>query len=272
MKLSEQDTRLFYNLMLPLQFFVNQKLRIHNIKCIEDYHGLSVEQMAMVRNALYENIGLIDSFIQENPENFSAEYLAIISEWKKFIKGSFFIERLLSKYAILIQKDEVYGVLGLTQSFEELTHFADLPLYVDTILLPFKGKIVYDGFLKFNNIFFGGGIKWSLKETYMSAKQNNRIIESLEKPEAGKQKKSSPKLIKDWKPELDELAQKANKLKGTADSPAIYTPAFSLVKASIEFAQLAVSNPNDEEGLYRALKKIRRSLNKSDTVLYREDF
>jgi hypothetical protein len=271
MKLSEQDTRLYYQLMWALQFYVNQGLKIHDIKHIEDYARTSIEQKAMVRDAIYENVGLIDSFIQDNPQNFTEENLAIILGWKKFIKGSFFIERLLNKYAIFILEDKVYGVFGLTQSFDELTHYADLPLYVDTVLLPFKDKIIYDGLLQYKNISFGGSIKHSLKETYMHAKQNNLIIESLENIQGKNQIKSEPKSMKDWKPELDELAHRVNKLKGSADSPAIYGPAFSLVKASIEFAQLAVSDPNDEEGLYKALQKVRRALNKSGTVLYREE-
>ena len=90
MKLSKQDTELFYQLMWALQFYVNQKLNIHDVKCFEDYAGFSIDQKSTVRNALYENEGLIDSFILENPQKLSTEYLAVIAEWKKFIKGSFF--------------------------------------------------------------------------------------------------------------------------------------------------------------------------------------
>ncbi len=272
MKLSEQDTKLFFQLMWALQFYVNQKLKIHDIKYIDDYADSATGQKVKVREALYENIELIDSFIQENPQNFAKADLAIISEWKKFIKGSFFIERLLKKYAVFIQEDKVYGVLGLSQSFDELTYNANLPLYIDTVLLPFKGKIVYDGLLGFQNIFFGGGIKRSLKEIYMRAKQNNRINDSLEKPQVKNQNKSEPKSLRNWKPELEELAHRAKKLKGSTESPAIFTSAFSLVKASIEFAQLAVSDANDQETLHKALRKVRRAFNKSNTVLYREEY
>jgi hypothetical protein len=271
MKLSEQDTKLFFQLMWALQFYVNQTLKIHDIKCIDDYAASATDQKVKVREALYENIELIDSFVQENPQNFSAENLAIISKWKKFIKGSFFIERLLKKYAVFMQDEKVYAVLGLSQSFDQLTYNANLPLYVDTVLLPFKDKIIYDGLLRIQNIYFGGGIKRSLKETYMRAKQNNRIIDSLEKSQAENQNILEPKSLKDWKPELEELALKAKKLKGSVESPAIYSPAFSLVKASIEFAKLAVLDANDQEGLYKALQKVRRAFNKSNTVLYREE-
>ena len=166
---------------------------------------------------------------------------------------------------------EVYGVLGLNESFDELTFNASLPMFIDTVLLPFKGKITYDGLIGFRNIYFGGGIRRGLKETYMRAKQNNRIIESLEKPLAANQRPSKPKPTKDWRPELAELARKAKALKGSVDDPAIYTPAFSLVKASIEFAQAAASDANGLEGLQKALQKVRRAYNKSNTVLSREE-
>lgn len=272
MKLSEQDAKRYFELMWALQFYVNHKLQIHDIKIIDEYADTSTDQKVKVRDALFENTNLIDSFVQENPQNFSEKTLRIVSEWKNFIRGNFFIERLLKKYAVFIQEDKVYAVVGLSQSFNELTYYSTLPLYVDTVLLPFKGKIIYDGLLGFRNIYFGGGIKRSLKETYMRAKQNTRIIDKLEKSNVEKPKISKLKSLKDWKPELDELANKAKKLKGSVEHPAIYSPAFSLVKASVEFAQLAVSESNDQDKLYKALKKVKRAFNKSSTVLYREEY
>ena len=273
MKLSEQEAKLFFQLMWALQFYVNHKLKIHPvIQSIDDYADSSTEKKVKVREALYENLEFIDSFVQENPQNFPKENLAMVSNWKNFIRGQFFIERLLKKYAVFIQEDAVYGVLGLSQGFDELTYHSNLPLYVDTILLPFKGKMIYDGILGFRNIYFGGGIKRSLKETYLKAKQNNRIIDSLEISREENQKKSKPKSLKNWKPELDELASKVKKLRGAVEHPAIYSPAFSLVKASVEFAQLAVTNANDQESLHKALQKVRRAFNKSNTVLYREEY
>ena len=147
-----------------------------------------------------------------------------------------------------------------------------LPLYVQTVLLPFKGKIVYDGLFQAYNIYFGGGIKRDLRESYMRAKQNNRIIESLEPTQNGTRKKKLSKPFKKWLPELSELAGKAKILSGGAEHPAIYSPAFSLVKASIEFARLAVSDSADLDDLYKSLRKVERALSKSNTVLNREEY
>ncbi len=271
MRLSEQDAELFFELLWALQFYVNQKLKILPIKSLGDYHKAPTDQKVKARDAVYQNIDLVDSFVRENPNNFSSDHLEIISKWKHFISGSFFIERQLKKYAIFIQDDRVYGVLGLNESFDELAFGAGLPLFIETVLLPFKGKITYDGLIGFRNIYFGSGIRRGLKETYMRAKQNNRIIVSLEKPPAEQQRQSTPKSTKDWGPELAELAMKGKALRGSVDDPAIYSPAFSLVRASIEFAQAAASDADDLEGLHKALKKVRRAYNKTNTVLSRKE-
>ena len=275
MKVSDKDAKLFFDLMWGLQYFVNQKFKIHsNIKSLEEYKECSTEAKIEVRSALYSNITTIDSYVEENPLKLSTDKLEIISAWKYFVQGSFHIERYLKRCAIFIENNEVYGVLGLHQSFDEIIHRSRLPLYVQTVLLPFKGKIIYDGIFQAHNIFFGGGIKSDLKESYMKAKQNNRIIESFDTAtkNSPKNEANKNKSLKDWRPELNELAKASKKLRGKATDPAIFSPAFSLVKASIEFAQIAVSDVNDQEELYKALNKVRRAFNKSSTVLSRQEY
>ncbi len=272
MKLSEQDGKLFFKLMWELHLYVNHKLKIYpEVQSFDDYAGLDQNLKIKVRDALFENTKFIDSFVRENPHNYSKEELLIISSWKSFIKGRFFIERILKKYNIFIQDDEVYAVSALAQRIDELIYHYNLPLFVEAILLPFKGKIVYDGFLAIKPMFFGGNITRGLKETYMRAKQNNRIIDTLEALPGGNklQKKSKP--IKNWEPELEELLGQVKKLKGSTNSPLIYETSFSLLKASVEFARLAVSSSSSPKTLRKSLEKVRRAYNKSSTVLNRED-
>ena len=273
MKLSEQDSKHYFQLMWALQFYANDKRKIHtDIKSIDEYANAAIEQKALVRNAVFEDVEIIDAFVQENPQNFSVEDLMIIQKWKEFIKGQFFIERILKKYAVFIQDDDVYAVLGISEDLDVLACSSRLPLYVNAILLPFKGEIIYDGFLGLVNIYFGGGIKHRLRETYMRAKQNQRVIESLETSYEEKSKALKPQISKNWTPELDELADRSKKLRGSREGPAIHAPAFALVKASIGFAQLAASDPDDVEGLFKMLAKVRRAYHKSNTVLSREEY
>ncbi|SLM32110.1 conserved hypothetical protein [Desulfamplus magnetovallimortis] len=272
MKLTEQEARKFFNLMWALQYFVNKKLAIiPDIKSVDEYAECNTEEKIEVRKALYKDKKYFDMFVKENPQNFSEEDLSVIREWKNFIDGDFHIERFLKKYTVFIRGDQVYGVMGLYQGVDELIHSSHLPLYVKTVLLPYKGKIVYDGLFQSYNIYFGGGIKRELKESYMIAKQNNRIIETLEYSPKTTKKKEAAKPVKNWKPELDRLAKIAKNLRGSSDSPAIYSPAFGLIKASIEFARLAESDLDDQDSLYKSLKKVESALKKSYKVLDRQE-
>jgi hypothetical protein len=272
MKMSEKDVELFFDLMWPLQYYVNQRLNLlADLDSIADYTKCSVEEKYKVRNALFADKTLIDNFISENPQGLSKDHLAIVSTWKQAVHGNFHIERFLKRYAILIQDDKVYGVLGLHQGLEELIHGSHLPLYVETVLLPFQECIVYDGVISSFNLHFGGGIKRRLKETYLKAKQNQRIIETLHpaKPVSPQKKPARP--LKDWTAELDTLSEKAKKLRASSNDPAIHSPAFSLVKASIEFAQASVRESPDAAAVYKALNKVIRAVRKSSTILERQE-
>ena len=96
---------------------------------------------------------------------------------------------------------------------------------VQAVLLPFKGKIVYDGMLSFYNIYFGKGIRSGLNEAYMAAKQNDRIVTTLEpelvKPARQKRKKPA----QDWGPVVDDLVRTTAKIKG---GPAVQSSARSV--------------------------------------------
>ena len=272
MQLSKKDLELYFELMWSLLFFVNQQLKLYPaIKKVKYMEYADMEERVALRDALYENIGFVDSFIKQNPYNFSEEKLLIIAGWKNVIGGEFFVERFLKNFTVFIQDETVYAVLGLRKPLSEIIPRSRLPLYINTYLLPFKGKIVYDGVYGSGNFYFGGGIKEDLRETYMRAKQNQRIIHSLEPAQKTAKKKKAAKTTKNWKPELKALVNKSKKLRSTADSPAIYSPGFSLAKASIQFAELAVTDPDDVDGLYAILQKAQRSLNKAMTVLNRTE-
>jgi hypothetical protein len=67
MKVSDHDADLFFELMFPLQFFVNQQVHIlPKVNTLQKYLDCSLQQKLPVRDALYENINLIDAFIQQS--------------------------------------------------------------------------------------------------------------------------------------------------------------------------------------------------------------
>jgi len=273
MKLSTQDAAEFFNLMWSLQAYVNQRLAIvPDVASVEAYGNLPTSDKLAVRDALYDNIHLIDSFLEAAQGQISDEQREIVQGWKEFKQGDFFIERLLKKYAIFIGGDKVYGVIALYETFEEMLPYVRLPYYTKAVLLPFKGKLIYDGMLQGYSMSFGGGIKSNLKETYLAAKQNGRIIESFGTANPGKKADIKGSQVKDWSPTLNELLKQVKKLKSNREAPAIQSPTFSIAKASIELAKIAVETPDDLDELWKALKKVNRAVSKTAKVLNRMDY
>lgn len=271
MKLSTQDADLFFEIMWPLQFFVNQRLKIlPKIKTVEQYARLSSQDKLKVRNALFENLDLIEAFVKENPRQLSVDKLEIVASWQNCVVGDFYIERMLKKYNIFISSnDKVYAVLGLYDALEEIIHKSRLPMYVRAVLLPFKGIIIYDGLFQSTNIFFGGNITAELKEVYLSAKQNGEIIESLEPGAAPSKQQPTQTVTKDWTPILEEMLTQAKQLRGGGGQPRLNSPAFSLLRASLDLAYSAVSNPQDLDGLFKQLNKVEQAARKVENTLYR---
>jgi len=270
MQLLPEDASLFFKLMPALQTFANQELQVvKKLNSIEQYHNISNEQRIKLRNAFYKKPELINNFVQENPFGFTVEELEIISGWKNFIAGDFYIERILKKYAIFIGDNKVYGVLALTEPFRHVLGGMPLPIYIKTVLLPFKGKIIYDGLIEGYNIYFGSGVSTSISNLYQAAKLQGKIVESLDPdwqlPE--------PKVVvqKNWKPLLDELIEKASKLRARNSEGVIMSPAFSLVRASLEFTQVAFENPDDFDALEKPLQKVQRAFDKLQDTVYFSD-
>lgn len=270
MKVPAEEANLFFRLMWGLQFYVNQQYQIlSNIKSAKEYADLPMSEKVKVRDVLWKNPNLIDAYVENNPDSLSAQELDKVSKWKRFVSGGFQIFRYLENHTIFIgEKSQVYGVLGLYDNLEDLFSGRPLPMMVAAVLLPFKGKIVYDGVLKGYNIFFGGGIRSGLKEEYMAAKQNDRIITTLEsEATTQKQVRHQQKPGKDWKPVVEEIVRASEKMRG--GSP-VQNAAFALLRDSARVVQSVMQRSNGLEEIWRLKQQVQKALSRLQKILERD--
>ena len=184
MLLEPQDVELFFRLHRTLMFFVNQRLKVipDNLALPEEFAALSPEVRLKVRDALLANVDLIDSFVAKNPARLSEGELDIVRSWRHLVTGNFYVFRELKKYTVFLSTTDpaiAYGVLALSQPFEDLIG-PYLPVLTQTVLLPFKDKIVYDGLMtSYHRISFGAGIRRSLNGSFKEAKLRHGIVASL---------------------------------------------------------------------------------------------
>jgi hypothetical protein len=134
-------------------------------------------------------------------------------------------------------------------------------------VLPFKGRIIYDGLLMSRNIIFGSGIRGNLNETYQAAKQAGNIIESLE-PGVELERRPKPKKpARDWSLVLNGIVETTEQLKQAEN--VFQTRAFSVLKASARLAQVAAHDPDKLDEIAQQAKSVQRALRQLDTALSR---
>ena len=208
MNLSPDDVKLFYKLFPALLLFVNERHRIEGVTTDDQLMSLPAERRFAIREKLYQNNYLIDEFVHSNPRQFTSEELVIVQGWKSYLKGQFYLVKQLKKHPIFLEFDQeakAYGVLAIADLFSELVPF--IPIIVETVLIPFKGQIIYDGLISSRSIYLGAGIKRSLNNGYNEAKAKYGVITSLSDATPVAKSKSDTQLLKSF------LSSKANRAK-----------------------------------------------------------
>jgi hypothetical protein len=182
MILEPHETQRFYNIWFPLLHYVNQRRNlVAELPAKPQDGSIGPDDAYKVSSALWSEDALRDAFIAENPFDLPPADLALVRSWDHRVAGDFYVFRHLKKYSVFIAQgtpDRVYGVLGLVSPFEDVLPLPP-PVLVRAVLLPFEGRITYDGLFSFYNVYFGSGIRGGLNDTYRNAKERGQIVTTL---------------------------------------------------------------------------------------------
>lgn len=280
MNLSVEETTLFYRLFWGLMAYANRHLKvIPKVSVPQDFATADPNDVGKLRNALWEHPNLLERFVAENPEGLSDEELAIVSSWRHRVASDFYILRFLKKYAVFMNGREplhLYGVLGLYDSLEEVVRGRPVPIMVRAVLLPFRDKIIYDSLLNVYSIYFGGGIRSSLKEDYNRLKEREGIIEGLVGPTGEPQvrtsldRRASRKPAPDWRAVVDEIVAQTQKMR-QADTR-LQGAAFGLLRATANLVQATLQQPEALDEHRHHLRQVRRALTRLENLLVEEEY
>ena len=202
MILQPHETERFYRIWFAMLSYANRRLKlVRDLPESPRVGSIDVQDAFKVATAVWADDALRHSFIEENPTGLPPEDLALARSWDRRVAGDFYIFRYLKKYTVLIDQSEqarVYGVLGLVSPIEDVVPHP-LPTLVRMTLLPFEGRITYDGLLAPYNVYFGSGIRSNLTDIYRSANERGAIITSLEATAAASPQQSRAEIVKDNK-------------------------------------------------------------------------
>ena len=146
MVLNDEQNGLFFDVMDSLLYYVNDRFRVVEGFTLDYSSPLDDVKSSLVAHALWENVAIIDDFVRENPYRLPQRCLDIARSWKSALPGFYTLVRYQSGRALLMSEAGVFSVCGVTYELEG--EIGPAPAYVETVLLPFEGLIVYDGFLQ----------------------------------------------------------------------------------------------------------------------------
>ena len=180
MILDRNDAGQFFRLWWDLLFYTNQKLDlINDLPLADAFSALSSELTAKVRDKIWEDGStILQNYILENPNKLPADDLEILKSWKCKLKSTFIIFKEYKNYTAFMANNRCYGVVSLSMPISSLVY--SMPALVETVLLPFKGKIIYDSIIVSRNISFGPGMRKGFNSEFQEIKKSSGIILSLE--------------------------------------------------------------------------------------------
>ncbi len=180
MTLSNADYFDYISAHLNLLYFVGQQSTLvpKNMD-FEAFVDAELALKASCRDHFLNHIGFLDDYFSAKAGQLSDEEISTLSGFRKAVTGDFFIYKCMANFALFLETktNKFYAVKALRDPFDRF--FGLFPVIVSTTILPYRGMIIYDGFLNSKNISFGSGIKSSLKEAYDEAKRKGHIIKTL---------------------------------------------------------------------------------------------
>ena len=166
--LSTEDTDFFYATFIPfIKWYgnkINHPIVVHNDKIDQnDVHEV-------IKQASKNKFRFVNEYI--NNSNLSERETNFLLGFKKSIFGPFILYQNNKDGSLFVNDDNIYLVKGLRSPFEEIFPSRILPMFVETLLLPFEGYIISAGTYNAYQVSIGPNIKKNLKQEV----KNNKII------------------------------------------------------------------------------------------------
>ena len=203
MQLTQAEVKEFFELMNGLLLYVNQKTGLFSkIKDEASLVAAGGPTLFKLANTIYEDPRHITNYIQKNPNGLSRSDLDTVQSWRCNVRGKFMVYRYTEQNTVFIHMEskpnpKAYGVMSLNTPLPMMLGLG-LPKMVETTLLPFRGRIVYDGQIAEEPLVFGSNMRAAVDGWYKQAISKHGLITDLlepkrPRPRTGKHKVTASK-------------------------------------------------------------------------------
>ena len=180
MTLTDKEFKEYIETHLDFLFYVGKRTEILNETIdFKAFKKLGTKTKFDCSEEFLNKPKLLNDYLGLNFERLEIEKLKILEGFKKRISGDFVVLKYLKDYAgfVDLKKSKVYLVKALGDKFERM--ISATPKIVKATILPFKDKIIYDGFLEPYNIIIGQSIRKDLNGLYKKAKEKKELITEI---------------------------------------------------------------------------------------------
>lgn len=144
--LSSGEARYFFKMYMGLLDYINKKYQIVDSEEFIPAEQINPEAQVKLNDKLFEDLSIIDEYVQKNPDHLYSTVLKQVQEVKNAIRAQGTIVKYERNMILFIDDQEhVYGIVGITNNLDQIIPKEALPYFCKMTLVPYKGKIVYDG-------------------------------------------------------------------------------------------------------------------------------
>jgi len=180
MTLNPQEYYNYLKTHIEFLYFIGKKEGIIDSTIdLPSFRNSGKDIMFQCRQKLINNISLLDEYLTHKSSLLSDDEMDILTGFYGKITSTFIILKCLTHHAVFIdtKDNKFYAVKALGEGFDALLDY--FPIMCEATILPFKNKIIYDGFMQPYKITIGPNIRRSMHEDYQQAKREGKIISTL---------------------------------------------------------------------------------------------
>lgn len=166
----------FYTTLTALATYANERLDIVVDYPPEDGDPFGKEKSEHILRTIWSEPGIVDDFVRENLFSLPRESLEDATHWKSALSGPFLVAGFRNGCAVMVDPPYAFVVSGVSSDLADL--IPDVPVLVQTTLLPYQGKIVTDGFLR--QLSPGGMLDAASNEVVESELEGRTIVDAAD--------------------------------------------------------------------------------------------
>lgn len=179
MKLSKIELSEYLQPHLKLLFFCYSEMKsLKKTLDFEEFKKQPLQTKFEARNYFNNNGYLLDKYISNNKNELTTDEIIILQGFKKKITGDFVLFKALKSYTIFIDtNNNIYGVHSLSDPLNEMLL---MPVLANMTILPFRDKIIYDGFINSYNMYIGSNMRSDYKDLLNKKRKEGTILTALD--------------------------------------------------------------------------------------------